>query len=151
MDTSEILSIVFGVFSLIGTWIAIYQFVKIREGKDQLRRLQYLLAGVNHSAVQKQISWQNQINTIATPQSLSEWEAARVLLRGRDDYQELVGLTVALEGTISTDSSAIKELMQKSIDIVKSNNELQTEGLKNPHFQSSQQTHPETEPEESNK
>ena len=134
METSNILNIVFGTFSLIGTWIGIYQFVKIKEGKDRLRKLQYTLAGINNIAIQKQISWQNQINTLADPKSQSEWEAARVLLRGRDDFQELVGITVALEGTISTDHSAIKDLMQKSIDIVKMNNNLQTEGLKNPNI-----------------
>jgi spore coat polysaccharide biosynthesis protein SpsF (cytidylyltransferase family) len=129
MELSEIISFSVGV---IGTAIAIYQFAVIKESQKRKNEIQYILAGINHAALQKQISWQNQISTLPKLESPQDWEFGRVLLRARDDFQELASLTQALEGTIDTENSAISKLMQKSIDITKLNNELQAEGMKNP-------------------
>ena len=90
------------------------------------------MAGINNSALQKQISWQNRISTLPKLETEKDWELANTLMRARDDFQEVASLTVALEVTIDVDHSAIKAMMQKSIDITKQNNELQAEGLKNP-------------------
>lgn len=129
MDLSEIISLSVGI---IGTAIAIYQVAVIRENKKRKNEIQYILAGINHAALQKQMSWQNQISTLPKLETAQDWEYGRALLRARDDFHEIVGLTQALEGTIDTENSAIKKLMEQSIEITKLNNELQTEGLKNP-------------------
>jgi len=129
MDISEILSLSVGV---IGTAIAIYQAAIIREGSKRKREIQYVLAGINNAALQKQISWQNQITTLPELETPADWEMARSLMRARDDFQEIASLTIALEGTIDVDTSAIQSMMEKSIAITKQNNELQAEGLKNP-------------------
>ena len=129
MGITEILSLSVGV---IGTAIAIYQAAVIREGSKRKSEIQYVLAGINNAALQKQISWQNQISTLPKLETPADWEMARSLMRARDDFQEIASLTIALEGTIDVDSSAIQSMMQKSIEITKQNNELQAEGLKNP-------------------
>lgn len=129
MDLSKIISLSVGI---IGTAIAIYQFAVIRENKKRKNEIQHILAGINHAALQKQMSWQNQISTLPKLESDKDWEFGRALLRARDDFQEIVGLTQALEGTIDTENSAIKKLMEQGIEITKLNNELQAEGLKNP-------------------
>jgi hypothetical protein len=41
-------------------------------------------------------------------------------------------LTVALEGAISVDDSAISGMLDKALQYCKKNNDLQAEGLKNP-------------------
>jgi hypothetical protein len=67
-------------------------------------------------------------------ESQQEWEIGRLYLRARDDFSEIANITSALEGTIDINNSAISSLMDKSIDIVKKNNLLQAEGMKNPNF-----------------
>ena len=129
MDLSEIISLSVGI---IGTAIAIYQFAVIKENKKRKNEIQHILAGINHAALQKQMSWQNQISTLPKLETDQEWEFGRALLRARDDFQEIGGLTQALEGTIDTENSAIKKLMEQGIEITKLNNELQAEGLNNP-------------------
>lgn len=62
----EIISFVVGV---IGTGIAIYQTAVINESKKRKNELQYLLAGINAAAVQKQQAWQNQISLLQAPNS----------------------------------------------------------------------------------
>lgn len=119
---------------IIGTGIAIYQWAVINEGKKRKSELQYILAGINNAAIQKQLAWQNQINTLPKLESPQDWETGRLYLRARDDFSEIASLTIALEGTIDIDNSAISAMMDKSIDIVKKNNQLQTEGMKNPIF-----------------
>ncbi|MDF4484004.1 hypothetical protein P3450_14785 [Vibrio parahaemolyticus] len=117
---------------LISTGIAIYQCAVINESNKRKSELQYLLAGINNAAIQKQVAWQNQINTLPKLESAQDWERARLYLRARDDLVEIASLTIALEGTIDTDNSAIKAMMDKSISLVQKNNQLQAEGLKNP-------------------
>jgi hypothetical protein len=121
---------------VIGLVIAIYQWAVINEGKKRKSELQYILAGINNAAIQKQMAWQNQINTLPKLESQQDWEMGRLYLRARDDFSEIASLTIALEGTIDIDNSAISAMMDKSIEIVQKNNALQSEGLKNPLFQS---------------
>jgi hypothetical protein len=136
MVISDTVSFWFGgigtLVGVIGLVIAIYQWAVINEGKKRKSELQYILAGINNATIQKQVAWQNQINTLPKLESQQDWEMGRLYLRARDDFAELASLTIALEGTIDIDNSAISAMMDKSIDIVKKNNFLQTEGLKNP-------------------
>ncbi|SMF48873.1 hypothetical protein SAMN02745866_03199 [Alteromonadaceae bacterium Bs31] len=130
-DPITIVSLLVGV---IGTSIAIYQAAVIREGKKRKSELQYILAGINNAALQKQQTWQNQISTLKKLESEQDWEMGRLYLRAKDDFAEIASLTIALEGTIDIDNSAIKSMMDKSIEIVRKNNVLQEEGMKNPLF-----------------
>ena len=129
MEWSEVLSLGIGI---LGTAIAIYQAAVIRENKKRKNEIQYLLAGINNAALQKQISWQNRISTLPKLETDKDWELGNSLMRARDDFREIASLAVALEGAIDVDHSAIKAMMQKAIDTTKQNNELQEEGLKNP-------------------
>ncbi len=135
MDTVTLISLIVGI---IGTSIAIYQAAVIREGKKRKGELQYILAGINNAALQKQQAWQNQINTLQKPENQQDWETARMYLRAKDDFAEIASLTIALEGTIDIDHSAIESMMDKSIEIVQKNNKLQEEGMKNPLFKSNE-------------
>ena len=131
MDLITIISLLVGI---IGTAIAIYQSAVIREGKKRKSELQYILAGINNAALQKQQTWQNQISTLKKLETEQDWEMGRLYLRAKDDFAEIASLTIALEGTIDVDNSAIKSMMDKSIEIVQKNNILQEEGMKNPLF-----------------
>lgn len=126
----------FGLISffvaVIGTSVSIYQAAVLNESKKRKMEFQYLLAGINHLALQKQTAWNNQLTTLTPEEATTQLEKARTVLRARDDFAEIAQLTVALEGTINTESSAIGDMMNRSIEMVKKNNELQTEGLKNP-------------------
>jgi hypothetical protein len=129
MELSEFLSLSIGIISTV---VAIYQAAIIRESGKRKREIQFLLAGINNAALQKQVSWQNRMNTLQLLETDKDWELGNTLMRGRDDFQEIASLTIVLEGAIDVDYSAIEAMMKKSIDIVKQNNELQAEGLKNP-------------------
>lgn len=129
MGPTEAIALIVGI---IGTSIAIYQWAVINEGKKRKNELQYLLAGINSLALQKQMAWQNQISLLNKPDTPEEWEAARLHVRARDDVSEIASLTVALEGAIDTDNSAITAMMDKYTEITAKNNKLQTEGMKNP-------------------
>ncbi|PSV14406.1 hypothetical protein [Photobacterium kishitanii] len=117
---------------IISTGIAVYQWAMINESNKRKSELQYLLAGINNAAIQKQMAWQNQINTLPKFESPQDWEMGRLYLRARDDMGEIASLTIALEGTIDAENSAITAMMDKSISLVQKNNQLQAEGLKNP-------------------
>lgn len=126
----EILSFLLGV---IGTSIAIYQTAVINESKKRRNELQYLLAGINSAAVQKQQAWQNQISLLPKFTSDKDVVIAQFCVRARDDAMELANLTSALEGTIDSENSAIVKMMDKYKTIVEKNNEVMrlsgTEGL----------------------
>jgi hypothetical protein len=126
----EITSFIIGV---IGTGIAIYQAAVIRESKKRKNELQYLLAGINAAAVQKQQAWQNQISLLPPTNTAEDWRIAQLCVRARDDAMELGNLTSALEGTIDPDNSAIVTMMDKYKRIISKNNEINllagTEGL----------------------
>lgn len=126
MDTSEALSLMTGI---IGTGIAIYQWAVINEGKKRKNELQYLLAGINSSAVQKQQAWQNQLSLIQKPTTPKELEIVQIYVRARDDLADLGALTSSLEGTIDTDNSAIVSMMDKYTKIVEKNKTLQSAGM----------------------
>lgn len=115
MEVGEILGLVVGI---IGTGIAVYQTAVINEGKKRKNELQYLLAGINAVANQKQQAWQNQISLLQPPKTPEEWEIAKLSIRARDDSNEIASLTSALEGTIDTENSAIVTMMDKYKDIV---------------------------------
>lgn len=132
MELTEAISLTVGIIGIIGTCIAIYQWAVINEGKKRKNELQFLLAGINSLAVQKQLAWQNQISLLSKPSSPEEWEIARLHVRAKDEAAEIAGLTVALEGAIDTDNSAIAAMMDRYTDITEKNNKLQTEGMKNP-------------------
>ncbi len=117
---------------IISTGIAIYQSAVLNETNKRKSELQYILAGINNSALQKQVSWQNQMNTLHNLESAQDWEMLRVYLKAKDDMAEIASLAIALEGAINTENSAIGKMMDKSIEMVRKNNELQNEGLKNP-------------------
>lgn len=118
-----------GVISL---GVAIYQWAQANAGKKRSSELQYILAGINNAALQKQQAWQNQINTLPKLESAQDWEMGRLYLRAKDDFTEIASLAIALEGSIDIHSSAIKSMLTKSIEIIKLNNELQRENMKNP-------------------
>ncbi|VUD63089.1 hypothetical protein TDB9533_03172 [Thalassocella blandensis] len=124
-----------GIGTLVGilsAGIAVYQWAVLNESKKRKRELQFILAGINNAAIQKQQTWQNQIGTLKHLETDQDWEMGRLYLRAKDDFAEIASLTIALEGTIDVDHSAIKKMMENSIQIVKLNNGLQEEGLKNP-------------------
>jgi hypothetical protein len=111
----EALGLVVGV---IGTAIAIYQAAMINESRKRKNELQYLFAGINAAAVQKQKAWQNQISLLPKPSTSEEWAVALAYVRARDDMAEIANLTSALEGTIDPDNSAIVAMMDKCKSIV---------------------------------
>lgn len=117
----EIIGLAVGI---IGTAIAIYQAAIINESKKRKNELQYLFAGINAAANQKQQAWQNQISLLPKPTTPEEWEIARLYVRARDDAMEIANLTSALEGTIDPDNSAIVSMMDKYKKIVDKNNQM---------------------------
>ena len=136
MEISSTVSFWIGVsgtiVGIIGTGIAIYQWAVLNETNKRKSELQYILAGINNAALQKQVSWQNQMNTLPKFESPEDWEKGRLYLRAKDDMGEIASLAVALEGAIDIKNSAIGKMMEQSIEMVRKNNELQNEGLKNP-------------------
>ncbi|MBU2969071.1 hypothetical protein KO527_06900 [Pseudoalteromonas sp. C2R02] len=120
MSIPEILGLIFGV---IGTGIAIYQTAVINESKKRKHELQYLLAGINAAANQKQMAWQNQISML-NPTTKEEFEVAQVYVRARDDITEVATLSSALEGTIDSNNSAILSMMDKYKVITDKSNEV---------------------------
>jgi hypothetical protein len=115
----EIISLLVGI---IGTATAIYQTAIINESRKRKNELQYLFAGINAAAVQKQQTWQNQIALLPPPSTLEESRVAHAYIRARDDVAEIANLTSALEGTIDPDNSAIVAMMDKYKAIVDKNN-----------------------------
>jgi hypothetical protein len=136
MEISSAVSFWIGItgtlIGIIGTGIAIYQWAVLNETNKRKSELQYILAGINNAALQKQVSWQNQMNTLHKFESAQDWEMERVYLKAKDDMGEIASLAIALEGAINIEESAIGKMMDKSIEMVRKNNELQSEGLKNP-------------------
>jgi len=121
MSISEILGLLFG---FVGTGIAVYQTAVISEGKKRKHELQYLLAGINTVAVQKQTTWQNQISLLTPPSTPDEYKVAQAYVRARDDATEIGVLSSALEGTIDTGNSAIVSMMDKYKKITDKNSEM---------------------------
>ena len=115
MEFSEIISLLVGI---IGTGIAVYQTAVINESKKRKNELQFLLAGVNAVAIQKQSAWQNQISLLTKPETPEQFQLARMAVRARDEAAEIANLTSALEGTINTENSAIVAMLEKNKEIM---------------------------------
>ena len=140
MDLNDWISFAVGI---IGTGIAIWQTAIINESKKRRGELQFLLAGINSSAIQKQQLWANQIALLGTPNTEFEMQILRAYVRARDDFTDIANLTIALEGAIDTETSAISSMMDKYLATIQKNNKLQAEALKNPSIL------PNTEPKSS--
>ena len=137
MDFYDTLSLSL-LIGIIGTVIAVYQAAIIRENKSRYKELQYLLAGISNMALGKQQTWVNQGYWLPEPKSELEIQIIRLHARARDDFAEISNSISALEGTIDSEHSAITEMLKKSIEQIKLNNELQAEGLKNPTLSANQ-------------
>lgn len=132
MGLEELASLVVGI---IGTGIAIYQWAVINESKKKLSELQYLFAGINSSALQKQVGWDNQIKLLVKSENEKDQEILRTHLRARDAFADIASLVSALERSMNSESSAIGSMLQRSIEQANLNNRLQEEALKNPNKQ----------------
>jgi hypothetical protein len=119
----DILSLLVGILS---TCIAVYQAAIIKANKKRNTEIQFILAGINNAAIQKQISWANQISLLKKPNNEEDWFSVRTHINARDGFSEISQLVTALEGTIDIDSSAISKMYDRSIDVAKKNNELQS-------------------------
>lgn len=129
MGALSAISLLIGV---IGTAISIYQYALIHESKKRSKELQYLLAAINSSALQKQQAWANQIQLLGNWDTEEKMLTAKIYIRAKDDFADIAQLTVALEGAISVDDSAINGMLDKALQFSKKNNDLQAESLKNP-------------------
>ena len=129
MDALSVISLLVGI---IGTAIAIYQTAVLNESKKRNSELQFLLAGINSSAAQKMQSWQNQISIASDSLTHEKMDEFKLLIRARDDFTDLSNLTVSLEGAIDPDSSAISKMMDKYLETVQKNNEIQKYNMQNP-------------------
>jgi hypothetical protein len=127
--TLETISLLVGI---MGIGISIYQMAVINERKKKLGELQYLLAGIHSSAVQKQIAWLNQLALVPKSENERDKESFRIHVRARDDFAALAGLALALEGAINTGVSAINTMNERTLEQAKRINLVQEEGRKNP-------------------
>ncbi len=118
------IEIIFGLVGCIGTFVAIYQWGTLNETKKRKRELQYILASLNNSALQKQNSWQNQISALPNPSNEQEWEMLKVHMRARDSFAELSQQLTAMEGIIDTEYSAIEKMTERSLKAVKQGKEI---------------------------
>ena len=121
-----------GLIGVIGTAVAIYQTAVLRATNQHRAELQYLLAGVHQLALSKQMSWNNQLGSLPPLKDEKDLAVFRIHMQARDNLMEISSTISALEGTISTKSSAIKSMMEKTLEQVRLNNKLQEEGMKNP-------------------
>lgn len=120
------------VVGILSAGIAVYQWAVLNEAKKRRNEIQYILAGVGHLALSKCQSWNNQIALLARPENADGLSIFRVHASARDDLMQIHSLVTALEGTIDSESSASRALLQRAIDQVKLNNELQETALRNP-------------------
>ena len=75
MTIFDAISLMVGV---IGTAIAIYQCASLNANKEKLSEVQFLLAGINNSAVMKQIAWKNQLQFHGNPTDEKDKEIFRI-------------------------------------------------------------------------
>lgn len=126
------------VLAILGTGIAIYQWAVINEKKKRHKELQYLLAGVSNAALSKGQAWINQISLIPPPQNESDLLLLRVHGRAKDDLLAIHSLVSALEGVIDPESSAITDILGKTLRQGELNNRIQQVALENPARQQNQ-------------
>lgn len=154
MEISAELSFWIGVIGtsvgVISLGVTVYQSAVMNERKkhqlDQKKKLseiQYLLAGVGNLALAKVQAWHNQASLLPKPQDDKDLEMFRVHSNAKDDLMEVSSLVSALEGTIDLKFSATTQLLEKSIEQSKLNNELQKIGLENPTIKSNLPNDPE--------
>ena len=122
MDVASTVSLLMGI---IGTFISIYQAAVIRESKKRTNELQYVLAALSVSALNKQQAWQNQINLIIHDNPDIKHEDLSLHISARDGFTEIGNICGSLEGVFDTSQSAIRDMMHKSKEIVGINAELQ--------------------------
>ena len=120
------------VTGVIGAAIAIYKTAILNERKKRSSELQYLLAGISHTALSKSQAWTNQINLLPQPNNDCELAILRAHTRAKDDLTEIHNLAAALEGVIDSDSSAISSLLKKIAVDSETNNKIQEIALNNP-------------------
>jgi protein subunit release factor A len=128
----DMLNIIMAMVGVIGTSIAIYQWAVLNESKKRRSELQFLLAGIHQLSLSKQMAWNNQMGLLPKPQDTKDISIIRLHARARDNFAEIASTITALENVIETDTSAIQNMLKKTIEGAKLNNELQNEGLKNP-------------------
>ncbi len=116
---------------ILSAGIAVYQWAVLNEAKKRRHEIQFILAGVGHLALSKCQSWNNQIELLARPEKAEDLGIFRIYASARDDLMQIHSIVTALEGTIDSNSSASKALLQKSIEQARLNNELQETALKN--------------------
>jgi hypothetical protein len=133
-------NIIMSMVGVIGTSIAIYQWAVLNESKKRRSELQFLLAGIHQLCLAKQLEWNNQISSLSKPQDQKDMEIFRIHERARDNASQIGSIITALENVIDTDNSAIQDMLKKTIEGSKLNNELQREGLKNPTLPENQTT-----------
>jgi len=124
-----------GLFGIFGILVAVFQWAIIRERKRELVEAQFLIAGINSTALQQQQAWTNQIALYQKPETQSEFELYQFLVRARDDAALIAQLAVTMESAINAETSAIHENSRKSIEYQKLTNKLQEETLKKPSLQ----------------
>lgn len=120
------------VLGILGTGIALYQRGVMNEARRRRHELQYLLAGVSHTSLLKSQAWLNQIALYPEPQSDAELQLRRSLVRARDDLAEIHSMVAALEGAIDSETSATTDILKKTLEQGRLNNEIQQGNLENP-------------------
>lgn len=118
------------IIGLVSFGIAVYEYAVIKEREKQAKKMQFLLAGVSHSALNKHMAWVNQINL--PTKNGTDPKIMEIMVRARDDFADIVSLASVLEGAIDPASSAITGGLEKSIKTVQLNNQLQGKALENP-------------------
>ena len=119
----DILGLVIGVLGLL---FGVYQYAKNETYKERKGELQYLLAGINSTAIQKKQTWMNQANTIPNPtKTAEEKELKKLHMLAIDGFSEIASLAVNLEGVIDADKSAIAAMLDRGLDIVNKNAKMQ--------------------------
>lgn len=145
MDLLQGISLSVGV---IGTGIAIYQWAILNEKKKKTQEIQYLFVGMSNLATSKIQKYYNLMNI--TLAESKDRELPKAYNMAADDFAEISSLATALESSIDPDSSASTQVLKRSIEQNKLNNQLQEEGLKNPLRKTPQSiTTPSPEPDTS--
>ena len=136
MSITELISLSVGI---IGTGIAIYQQAIIKGKSKENKRLQYLLTGISHLHVGKNLAWQNQLQAkmmffleMKNQKKIDSLDVEvtyhvllNTIMKIRDEFAELQALTEALEGVIDSDNSASIDKMKRNIEFNQLNKTMQ--------------------------
>jgi hypothetical protein len=136
MSNVDLVGLIIGIAGLIvgmvGTGLALYQRGVLNAEKKRRHELQYLLAGVSNTSLLKSQAWVNQLNSYPAPQNAADIELLRSLLRARDDFTEIHSLVAALEGAVDSEESATTNILRRTLEQGRINNEIQQTALENP-------------------